>query len=1032
MHVHKHWKPLVWLGAMVAIVCTTVSPLAGQATGTIRGTVVEAGSLRPLSGVQVSVLGTGKGALTNASGEYLLVGIPTGSQRIETQMIGYSNAEQTVSVTAEQMASADFELSQAAVALDEIVVTGTAGAVSKRTLGNAVTTVNAAEVVDKVSNNTVSELLQAKAPGVTMMSSGGTVGTSGSLRIRGVNSLSAGNEPVIYVDGVRVYSGFSGNFSNTWHPSGVNILGGQNSSALDQINPEDIESIEVIKGPAAATLYGADAAAGVIQIITKRGKTGQQELEWNAKVQTGQTDWTVDPIRNYTTCTAERIAERLDEDDPNSPFAWSGCQGLEAGTVIDYAGLADNPFGLRQGAVRNYQLSVRGGGDGYSFYIAGDRDEEEGVFQNNFMDRTSGRANFAFYPSEKVDFSVNMGFNQSHTRFPFNDNGGGGLVISSAMWYPGFNYQAARELSDEEFAGTEGFAWNSPAFANQYDNQLWGERFTLGSTVNYRPFDWFTNRLTVGADVNSREAKKYAAPRSAWSSEGWIFVRRPQDNIYTADYSGTINNALTKDLSSNLSFGAQYLMQQYKDTRSYGYGLASEFNRLVSQAATTYGADSYREEASLGMFLQEQVGWRNRLFLTGAVRMDNSSVFGAEIERIFYPKAMVSYVISEEPFFNVPFLDQLKLRGAWGAAGSAPGPFAAARTYSAIVGTQPNGSGVAGVRLGAFGNPALEPERGEELELGFEAAFLDGRAGVDFTYYNQKMSNAILAVPVPPSSGFTGVQYQNLGEIKNSGIELSLNGTPVQTRPVTWNTRLSFYTNNNELVSFGYERPPIILGFYGSPQRHQPGYALGGFWAKQLVRGEDGEYLRDEAGRLVLEEEESYIGPSTPTREISFSNTVTLFGNLDLYALLDYKGGHYQYNYKDLSRCWGGRCWEVNDPNASELQREMFGDPSIREEKGYGFGYWYYGRQFNFIQKADFVKLRDVSLTYRVPTEWTRRYGTDRVSVTVAGHDLGLWAPDYTGSDPEVNFYGDHEFLRVDSWTAPMLRRITASVNVSF
>jgi hypothetical protein len=227
------------LVAVLTLVLTGAAtlPLAAQSIGTVRGKVVEAGSLRPLSGAQVSIPGTGRGALTNAAGDYLIAGVPTGAHTVRAQMIGFTTAEQGVNVAGGESVRTDFQLSAAAISLDEVVVTGTPGAAQKRTLGNAIATVKAAEVTEKTTITTVSDLLQANAPGVSIMGGAGTTGAGSNIRIRGASSLTAGNQPVFYVDGVKVSTARMGNFLT----SCCNQDNGQNANLLDMINPDDIE-----------------------------------------------------------------------------------------------------------------------------------------------------------------------------------------------------------------------------------------------------------------------------------------------------------------------------------------------------------------------------------------------------------------------------------------------------------------------------------------------------------------------------------------------------------------------------------------------------------------------------------------------------------------------------------------------------------------------------------------------------------------------------------------------------------------------
>ena len=992
----------------------TVSPAAPRyapaevLAGIVHGTVTESGSGRPLNGAQVSIVGSQRTAVTGAGGEYTLAGVPAGRHLLRASVIGHASAEQTVEVADGQQATANFVLGVAALQLDRLVVTGTAGVASRRTVGNAVTTIDAAEVTDRVVNANVAELLQAKAPGVTILQSSGSPGTASSIRIRGVSSLAASSEPVVYVDGVRILSGAGGSFRNNWQSPAAGQLpgGGQTASALDAINPDDIESIEVIKGPAAATLYGADAANGVIQIITKKGRPGSQALQWDTRVQMGNTDWGLDTRASYTTCDAVRISQ---------PAEWPGCAGKPAGTVLRENFLDQ---ALRTGALRNLSLSVRGGGEGYSFFGAVDRDLEEGVFANSMDKRTGARANFAFYPSRAVDFTVSLGYTQSLTSFPSTDNGPN---VLEAAW----TYQPGRapQAGQAEY----GFAGGKPGDYERYQNQLRGDRVTLGTTLNYRPFSFFRNRLTVGGDIASRQANRYVPPGGIFApTVGQMTQGAPHNNVYTVDYSGTLEGTLPMtSLSSAFSFGAQYTGSEYRNTIAQGTGFPTDLVQNVGSATDHTSWDEFLQVKSLGFFLQEQVGWRDRLYLTGAVRVDNSSIFGDNIHRLAYPKLSASYVISEEPFLKgVSWLDNLKLRAAWGQAGNAPDPFAKVTTYSLVPTIDPaTGAVISSTRLVTLGNPDVKPERGSEVELGFDAGVLGNRAGVEFTWYSRTTHDALMRVPLSPSeSGIAGgTQFRNLGVISNHGVELAVTAAPVQTRLLSWDARLGVSTNSNKLVRFGYQQEPILIGVTTLNQRHVQGYPLAGYWVHDPVW--------DAAQSRYVASDARFLGPSTPTREASLANTFTILGNLRLFTLLDYKGGYYLLNMTDWRRCRAGLCQEVNDPSVSPERKAM-----LQADLG--------ANDALYTQRADHVKIRDVSLTWTVPQRVTRRFGSDRVAFTLAGHNLGfLWKPDYTGLDPEVTFNGINQpgddgqafgWTRMDYWTVPMTRRITASIDLSF
>jgi TonB-dependent SusC/RagA subfamily outer membrane receptor len=375
------------LGLAAALLLGAAAPLFAQA-GTISGRVTDAASQRPLAGAQVQVTGATRSAVTNADGDYTLT-VGPGSVTVRASTLGYSSQSRTVTVAAGQATTANFALQTSAISLNELVVTGTPGATEKRELGNSVTTVHAADITDKAPVTNVTQLLAARAPGLTIMQPSGSLGTAAAIRIRGLGSVQAGNAPIFYIDGVRMFGGNQGGFG----------VGGQTASNLDAINPNDIESIEVIKGPAAATLYGADAAAGVIQIITKKGRSGRQSLQWSGKVEMGNNEWKEGMPTNYTLCTAARIASA----------SWPGCAGLAANTVLTERPLES---ALETGDVQNFNLNVRGGGERFSFYLSGDREDETGVFVNNAFARTSGRGNFSVTPSDFFDVTGSIAFSR--------------------------------------------------------------------------------------------------------------------------------------------------------------------------------------------------------------------------------------------------------------------------------------------------------------------------------------------------------------------------------------------------------------------------------------------------------------------------------------------------------------------------------------------------------------------------------------------------------------------------------------------
>ncbi|MEO5589397.1 MAG: TonB-dependent receptor plug domain-containing protein, partial [Gemmatimonadaceae bacterium] len=456
------WAAMLLLPAMAFAV-----PMAAQ-TGVVTGRVVSAQSGAPVTNAQVTVTGTTLGGAVDSEGRFRLTGVPTTAREVRARSLGYSPASATFSLTAGATATVRIEMTESAKSLDAVVITGAVGDTRRRAIGNAVSTVNASEVISRSAVNNITEILQSKTPGLTLLPGSGSAGTSTNYRLRGAGSLYAGNSPTIYLDGVRLNDRNQGSFS----------VFGQTASALDAINPNDIESIEVIKGPAAATLYGAEAAAGVIQIITKKGRPGK--TRWEARVETGNAKW-VDDLKpvNYGVATAARIADTL---------GYPGYRGLQVGDIISHRAMTE-PNALRTGGLTKYSLSAAGGGDRYTYFLSGAQSKEEGVNLNNYANLGSVRGNFAFMPSDKLTFNTNVDLSRSHVRLPLNDNIAFGLIISSYLAIPGRKYNYPAGLNHSQIL---------PEVANTYDNQTRADRLIIGTGAEYKPVEWLSNKVRVG------------------------------------------------------------------------------------------------------------------------------------------------------------------------------------------------------------------------------------------------------------------------------------------------------------------------------------------------------------------------------------------------------------------------------------------------------------------------------------------------------------------------------------------------------
>jgi TonB-linked SusC/RagA family outer membrane protein len=985
-----------------------VQPVAAQA-GTIAGTVLNAVTLRPLGGAQVMIAGTERGTLADANGRFLLLNVTGTEVEVVVVMLGYQEARATVRVgdTGVRML-----LSEAAIALNEIVVTGQPGGTQKRAIGNSVATVNAANVVGTAPLKSMQELINGRAPGVVVMPGTGMIGSGSVIRVRGNSTFSLSGEPLIYVDGVRVLNEVGSGISVQAFSSGV-------VSRLNDFNPNDVESIEILKGPAAATLYGTEASRGVINIITKKGTPGG--ARYSLTVKQGA-NWFSNPEGrlpvNYWkdgtgTVQSLNIAQR--EKDLGRPLFRTG--GLDA-------------FGL----------AVQGGNEGMRYYLGFDTDNTEGAERNNFRDQVSTRANLQILPNENLDISVSTGYVTSRTQLSC-EAGCGGTMWASVFSTPQFLGENCTSSSSYGCGFTRGFRSAPPERYYAFEVFQDIDRFTGSVTANWRPLSWMTHRLTVGTDLTAEQNEEYQ-PRVDPAQDTLIYFLGPTTSLgykyqtrrthynNTFDYAATLNRELWSGLKSSTSLGVQYYQKRIEYIGVQGNEFAAPGLETVATAARkTFTSDDYLDNNTLGFFMQEQLSLSDRLFLTAAVRVDNNSAFGDEIKWVVYPKASLSWVLNEEPMVQdrLPgFVDALKLRLAYGQSGQQPLSFSALRTYASITG--PNNT--PGVTPSSVGNPKLGPERGHEFEVGFDAGLWQDKLGVEFTYYNKRTTDAILLKPNAPSGGFTASSYTNAGEILNTGFEALLRAQLLSRPDLAWDVTLTAATNNAEVTKLAGGDTTIISGSF----QHRIGYAPRSWFRERAVSAtynpttntvtdimcDDGSGgtvpCYNAAGQIIAPR--IYQGRSTPSFEGSISTGLRLFNRLTLNSMLDVKTGYRKYDNNLRARC------QIFLLCLENVYPERYDPARIAEVRSNG-------TLVSFvINDASFARLREVSLTYTVPDTFARYIRASRATVNLAARNLYTWT-NYTGLDPENMFLsGGNVGLEQDN--LPQLMSFIATFNVSF
>lgn len=988
--------------AFLAAIAMLLAPLPIFAQGNTLSGVVLDRNQAPLENAQVTVRGTQLGSQTDANGRFRIAGVSGTTAILDIRRLGYRAATATATVGSEMRIS----MEPASVNLDAVVVTGQPGSTNRRTLGVDITQIDASSVTAKAPINNVQNLINGRAPGVTILQNSGVIGSGATVRIRGVSSFSLSNQPLIYVDGIRV--------DNAQGTGPLNqSFGASTTTRWNDFNPDDIESIEIVKGPAAATLYGTEAANGVIQIITKKGAQGRPAWELTVRGGTNEfanqdsrlwTNYGLDPVTGDT--VSLNIAKR--EADAGRPI-------------------------FKTGRLQSYDLGVGGGSQNFRYRVSGNYKRDGGVTPTNLLKNYGGRANLALIPSDKLRIETNLAYLTGRTDLAA-EAGYGGTTWTTYFATPTNLYD-----SNGTPLPNNGFYSALPeAYYKQYQMFQDISRFTGSVQITHDPVSWFTQRLSLGTDQGQEDNEELSAvhndPNFSYffgfdADSGYKSVSMRANSFSSLNYGGTVKSALGA-LTAGTSFGIDFFRRNTKYVSAYGEVFPGPgLTALSSTTSARTGSETSVENNTVGVYGQEQLGFRDRLFLTAGLRSDNNSSFGSNFKRVYYPKVSASWVVSEEPFYRLPFVNTLKLRSAYGQTGQAPLPYSAVPYFVAATG--PGGS--AAVIPASRGNPDLGPERGYETELGFDAGFLNDRLGIEFTHFTGGTKNAILEQPVAPSSGYPGTQLVNAGKLTKRGNEIMLRATPVTNTRTTWDLTFSTATNHTKVVNLGgatFLTPSANI-------RHTVGYPVGAWWGKKVVDAtvdpNTGALVSVGGVPQVFCDPGSaggapvlcgsaplvFLGNTTPTSEGAFTSTVTFFSNFSLYTLIDFKGG-----YKKLDGNRRVRCHLFIECRENYYPKEF--SPAI---VGAISSSAYVS---DLINDASYTKLREVSLSYNLPAAFANSLGAARAAISISGRNLRTWTS-YKGLEPEASFQGGTRgFGQWEQDVTPQLRSFVATLRLNF
>ena len=1051
------------LGALTAAILIAAPGLSAQQGGTVTGRISDSQTGLPIGAVQVFIPNLDLGGLTQQNGRYLLQNIPAGTHELNLARIGYRTMAQQVTVGAGQVFEQNFAMVEEALALDEIVVTGTAGGSQVRAIGNVVTRMALPELLVTAPVNTTEDVLSGRIPGVQMIGTPNSAGDGGQLLIRGAASIGLPGDPIVYIDGVRMNSERS-NASGGSSDGGAAAGRYSTSSRLNDIDPRDIESIEVIKGPAAATLYGTEAANGVIQIITKKGQAGDAVFDFT--IETGQM-WM--PARSIT-------EGWIPNQDPALGPVCAAVPCASEAELVNTNLVKINrergfPEWLTKGLIQKYNASVRGGTELMRYSASLSRSDQNGAVDWNFDERTGVRANFQVNASEKFSFQLNGAYNEGKRGPPQGFWGGnfawGGRLntifdnASTGMPHrdrgfqtPPEAYSLKNSMCDPSFDNTGvGIYTGDPAggdlFCHREVNNT--QRSTWSLQMNLEATDWLSHRLTLGIDQITETFEELDTKQGTNFTyfgrdgrEGQKDISVVDLPVTTMDFSGTARFRFMDDqLGTATSYGLQYYHTERHRSTARGELFSVVSLSTVSAAATRTGTEFFVENTTVGLYIQEQFDWENRLFLTLAVRGDDNSAFGQNFDAAIYPKVSGSWVVNEEDFWNVDMVDQLRLRGAWGQAGQQPDAFASSRLYAPAtgVGAQPT------LRPSSFGNADLGPETGEELELGFDASLWEGRVAVEFTYFDRKTKDALVGRTVPPSlwpgraGDFAGaIQLVNIGEVHTWGTETALSVAALQQQNLRLDFALAYTTLGNKITDMG----GVTRIQEGRGRAHNEGYSIAAINDQRIVSadfvngvngavtnilcdpgvggdGDDRLDFSDNPGIDCADAPKVTWGSSQPTSLVNLTSTLTLFDNWRATANIDGQFGHWMH-----SDYLGARHTSYPTARAIYLQ-----DNAIFQ------AYRSITRNGLAFHEGGFVKLREISLSYAFPDDLAARIGADRGSLSFGVRNVGrIWIQqEFVGgervTDPEMS-RPNYDFQGESGGDWPPLSQWTMRLNLTF
>lgn len=1025
--------------AVCLLLLTTLFTAAGIAQVRISGKVTAKGGTA-VEAASVVVRENSTGAATDATGSYSFTSaLKPGTYTLVFSSAGYKTQQSSLTVTAGNNSyTVNAELADDVSKLDEVIVTGNSQGTTRRQLGSYISSVSA-EDLNKGATGNVLAALQGKTAGAQISQNSGDPAGGISVRLRGISSISSSSEPLYIIDGVIVNNATNRVTNTSSNYDGGNFVGSIGQSRLVDINPNDIERIEVLNGAAAAAIYGSRANAGVVQIFTKKGKSGAPTVSFS-------TSFTTSSLRKKLDVNQAPTKFGGPTDGPGALTQDILSPAITTTTPVTRYDYQDYIFRNANGTDNN--ISISGGNDKTKYYVSGSYFYNQGIVRNTDFQRYSFRSNIDQVLNKWASFNLGLNYVNSTANEKPDGNSFFSPMNSVTIIGNFHNIWTRDALGNIQAVGERGRA-NPVSVIEDIKQRQTTNRLIANMGLKLRPINGLTVDYTMGIDNYSQNGTTYIPP-FAYNVSTAFFGGGPTLDPTQNGYASTGNNSFfainhdlnatySRNITSNINSVTQVGFSQQYEKNNYsllqGRGLAP-FVQTVNGASTRLDPVDERSEISIsGAYVQQNFKYRNQFFITGAMRVDGSSVFGKNQRNQTYYKASGSYVISGTDFWGKSSVskwwDLLKVRLAYGESGNLTGIGAYSRfnTYSSSSyqgRTALNSSGT-------LANENVRPERQQEVELGFDMAFLNNRIGLTVNIYNKKVKDLLINRFIAPTSGFSSL-LDNFGSLENKGYEIVLTGNPVAKRNFNWNITGIFNHNRNKAVRIG-QALTLLSTNAGAPVAIIEGLPVGVFYGTFFARNADGTEVKNAGG--------------IPQTERGVQNTATTFttgrtAGLPSGAVLrkvigdpnpDYTTSLVnEFTYKKLSlRVQIDAVKGVDVFNADFRTRQGVGNGKVAEQEHRGIlprGYisGIYAIEEWRVDDGSYTKLRELSLSYN----FGKVKGFSDLSISFSGRNLISW-DNYKGYDPEVNAGGQSTILRgIDFGAVPIPRTFSFGIQAKF